>query len=200
MLLIKIGKNNFLIFFIFSLFHYFSFLVHTINGDFMFYYLNVFFINSFIGFLLETTLKTFFFHDMNNGILFGPWIPVYGFGAVIIAFISKLIFHRFKISKLWKTVLLFISVFFLLSFLEWVGGIVIEKVFHKVFWNYSDQKYNLGPYISLGMSLLWGIFSLILVYVVLPLEEKVIKKIPKIVSILLLFLILIDCFATYLLV
>ena len=170
------------------------------NGYFMYYYLNVFFINSFIGFLLETGLKTFFFHNMNNGILFGPWIPVYGFGAVIIAFISKLIFHHLKISKLWKTVLLFICVFFFLSFLEWVGGMVIEKVFHKVFWDYSDQKYNLGPYISLGMSLLWGVFSIILVYIVLPLEEKVIKKIPKVVSISLLVLILIDCLATYLLI
>ena len=164
------------------------------------YYLNVFLINSFIGFLLETGLKFFFFHDMNNGILYGPWIPVYGFGAVIIGFISKSIFHRLKISKFWKTVLLFTCAFFLLSFLEWVAGIVIEKFCHKVFWNYSNQKYNLGPYISLGMSLLWGFFSLVLVYVVLPLEKKVIKKIPRFVSILLLTLIFVDCIITYLLV
>ena len=53
--------------------------MHTINGDFMYYYFNLFLINSFLGFLFETSLKTFFFPDMHNGILFGPWIPVYGF-------------------------------------------------------------------------------------------------------------------------
>lgn len=65
------------------------FFRNTINGDFMCYYFNMFFINSFLGFLLETSLKYFVFHGVNNGILFGPWIPVYGFGAVIITFFGQ---------------------------------------------------------------------------------------------------------------
>lgn len=162
----------------------------------MYYYINLFFLNSFLGFLLETGLKTFFFPSMNNGILFGPWIPVYGFGASIIVVVSKFIFRHFKFSKLWKTVFLFFSVFFLLSFLEWVGGIIIEHIFHKVFWDYSDQKFNLGPYISLGMSLIWGLFSIFLVFVILPIEEKIIKKIPKWFSILALLFIVLDFFIT----
>lgn len=162
----------------------------------MYYYLNLFFLNSFLGFLLETGLKTFFFPRMNNGILFGPWIPVYGFGSLIIVVVSKFIFKHFKFSKLWKIVILFFSVFFLLSFLEWAGGMIIEYVFHKVFWDYSDQKFNLGPYISLGMSLIWGLFSIFLVFVILPIEEKVIKKIPKWFSILALLFIILDFFIT----
>lgn len=163
----------------------------------MFYYLNLFFLNSFLGFLLETSLKTFFFPNMNNGILFGPWIPVYGFGAVIICVVSKLIFQKLKISKLWKTVLLFFSVFILLSLLEWLGGVLIEALFHKEFWDYRDQKYNLGPYISLGMSFIWGGMSLLLVYVILPIEEKIIKKIPRFLTILAVIFFLIDCLFTY---
>ncbi|HIR49274.1 MAG TPA: putative ABC transporter permease [Candidatus Faecimonas gallistercoris] len=161
------------------------------------YYLNLFFINSMIGYLLETGLKTFFFPNMNNGILFGPWIPVYGFGVVIVAYVSKIIFHRLNISKLWKTVLLFFTVFILLSLLEWLGGVIIEKLFHKEFWSYRDQKYNLGPYISLGMSMLWGGASLLLVYVVLPLEEKFIKKIPRGFTFLALILFVVDCAVTW---
>ena len=163
----------------------------------MFYYWNLFFLNSFLGFLLETSLKTFFFPNMNNGILFGPWIPVYGFGAVIICVVSKLIFQKLKISKLWKTVLLFFSVFILLSLLEWLGGVLIEALFHKKFWDYRDQKYNLGPYISLGMSFIWGGMSLLLVYVILPIEEKIIKKIPRFLTILAVIFFLIDCLFTY---
>lgn len=158
----------------------------------MYYYLNLFFINSFLGFLLETGLKIFVFHGMNNGILFGPWIPVYGFGAVIIVIISKVIFHKLKLSKLWKTIMLFFTVFFLLSLLEWLGGVVIEVLFHREFWSYRNQKYNLGPYISLGMSLLWGFIAILLVYVILPFEEKIIKKIPRWFSISAFFLIIID--------
>ena len=185
----KIGKNS----------YSYLFLVIIIVGDTMYYYLNIFFINSFLGFLLETGLKTFLFHGMNNGILFGPWIPVYGLGAVIITFVSHKIFRKLSISKLWKTVLLFITVFFLLSLLEWLGGILIEKLFHKVFWDYSDQKFHLGPYISLGMSLIWSFASLLFVYVILPLENKIIKKIPKGLSISLFVLISIDFLFTFLL-
>lgn len=163
----------------------------------MFFYINLFFINSFLGYLLETGLKTFFFPHMNNGILFGPWIPVYGFGAVVICFVSRIIFRRLKISKLWKTLLLFVTVFILLSLLEWLGGVLIELLFHKEFWNYRNQKYHLGPYISLGMSLLWGVFSIVYVYVILPIEKKITKKIPKWITILALCLIITDAVLTY---
>ena len=191
MLLIR-GKNLILIFlFVFLL------LVHTITGDFMYYYLNLFFLSSFLGYILETSLKTFFFPNMNNGILFGPWIPVYGFGAVIVVIVSRIIFHRLHCSKLWKTVILFFSVVILLSLLELLGGVIIEKLFHKVFWDYRDQKFNFGPYISLGMSLLWGVFSIVYVYVILPIEKKITKKIPKWITILALCLIITDAVLTY---
>lgn len=163
------------------------------------YYLNLFFINSFFGFLLESILKIFVFHGMNNGILFGPWIPVYGFGSVIVVFLYKFIFGQVKCSNLWKTVILFFCVFILLTLLEWLGGTLIEGIFHKEFWSYRKQKYNIGPYISLGMSLLWSFVSIFFVYVVLPFENKIIKKIPRLLSISLVILILVDCFITYLL-
>lgn len=172
------------------------FFRNTINGDFMCYYFNMFFINSFLGFLLETSLKYFVFHGVNNGILFGPWIPVYGFGAVIITFFGQFFYHKLKLSKLWKTIFLFFVFFLLLSLLEWVGGVLIEFIFHKEFWNYRNQKYNIGPYISLAMSLFWSFLSIIFFYFLLPLEEQIIKKIPRWFSILVLLLIVIDCILT----
>ena len=191
-MLLNRGKN-FILIFLFG-FYYFG---YTITGDFMFYYLNLFFLSSFLGFVLETSLKTFFFPNMNKEILLGLWIPVYGFGAVIVVIVSKNIFHRLHCSKFWKTVILFFSVVILLSLLELLGGIVIEKLFHKVFWDYRDQKFNFGPYISLGMSLLWGVFSIVYVYVILPIEKKITKKIPKWVTILALCLIISDAVLTY---
>ena len=55
-----------------------------------------------IGFILETTLKTFFFHDMNNGIMYGPWIPVYGFGCCLIIAIMRFVFNRIKVNRVVK--------------------------------------------------------------------------------------------------
>ena len=169
------------------------------NGDFMFYYLNTFLIYSMLGFLMETTLKTFFFHSMNNGILAGPWIPVYGFVVAIIVFITLYVFHHSKkIPKWLKLFIIFMIVFVTLTVLELIGGMIIEKIFHKVFWDYTNFKFHFGHYISLEMSLLWGVLSILFLYLVKPWMDKIIKKIPKWVTLLVLVIFLIDVVITFL--
>ena len=109
------------------------FLVHTNNGDYMkkvTYYINVFLIYSIIGFIIETTLKTFIFKNMNNGILFGPWIPVYGLGVVLIIFIMRLVFNRIKVKRGIKIFLVFLISMIVLTIIELLGGILIEKIFY----------------------------------------------------------------------
>ena len=144
---------------------------------------------------METTMKTFIFKSMNNGILHGPWIPVYGFGCIIIILLEKYIFKKVD-NKFLKILLLFISVFISLTILEWLGGVLIEKLFNEIFWDYSDFKFNIGNYIALEMSLLWGIVSLVFIYLVKPVEDLIIKKIPKRLTILVLVLFIIDVIFT----
>ena len=90
----------------------------------------------------------------------------------------------------------FLSVFMIgaisLSFLEYVGGIIIETLFHIVFWNYSSMKFNIGKYTSLEMAFIWGISSVILIYLIKPLVDKFIKKIPKLITWILLILLSAD--------
>lgn len=169
------------------------------NGDFMFF-INLFFLNSFLGFIMETSLKYLLYPNMHNGILFGPWVPLYGFGALFIYALYSLIEKKLSWKKIWKVLLLFVSVVVFLSLLEWLGGTLIEFLFHKEFWDYGDQKFHLGPYISLGMSLLWGFLSLVFVFIVLPLEKKLIKKIPRFFTIGVSILFPVDCVVTYFLI
>ncbi len=162
------------------------------------YYINIFLVYSIIGFIIETTLKTFFFKHMNNGIMYGPWIPVYGLGSVLIIIIMRLVFNRFKVPRWLKIVLVFIISMIVLSLIELLGGILIEKIFNKVFWDYSDLKFNIGHYIALEISLIWGVMSLVVVYIIKPLLDKIIKKIPSIITYLVLFIFLIDAVITFL--
>lgn len=143
------------------------------------YYLNMFFICSMLGYVMETFLKCFFFKSMNNGILFGPWIPIYGFGAIIIVFITDYVFKKSGFSSLKRVVKIIITVLLsvsILTFMEWSAGNLIELLWGKVFWDYSDLKYNFGHYIALEISLVWGVFILIFMYVLRPLIDKFIKK------------------------
>ena len=167
------------------------------------YYLDMFFICSMLGYVMETFFKLFFFKSMNNGILFGPWIPIYGFGAIIIVFITDYVFKKSGLSRLKREVKIIITVLLsvlILTFMEWSAGNLIELLWGKVFWDYSDLKYNFGHYIALEISLVWGVFILIFMYGLRPLIDKFIKKIPRFISYLVLVLFIIDCIITCFLV
>lgn len=162
------------------------------------YYLNTFFIYSILGFIWETIIKYIFFPHMHNGFLYGPWIPVYGFGACIIIFIMRLIFNRFKLKRIYKIILLFLISSITLTILEFIGGHLIELLTNKIFWNYSKLKFNIGHYIALEISLIWGIMSLVITYIIKPIIDKLLKKIPSIITYLVLLIFIIDLVITIL--
>ncbi len=145
---------------------------------------------------METLLKIFVSHGMNNGILFGPWIPIYGLGAVIIVFITDYIFKETKYKRWIKIVLTVILCVIVLTFMEWVAGNLIEVLTGKIFWDYSRLKFNFGHYIALEISLVWLIFIFIFMYVIRPLIDKLIKKIPNWLGVLVLILFIIDIIIT----
>lgn len=160
------------------------------------FYLNTFIIYSCLGHLLEIIFQSFFIKNPISGILFGPWTPVYGFGALIIILTYKTIFKKLNLNKFLEIIIAFVVVSILLSFIEWLGGILIEKIFGIIFWDYSDHRFNIGRYISLEMTLLWGILSLICYYIVNPILYKLIVKIPKTITYILSSLFFIDLVCT----
>lgn len=163
------------------------------------YYINSFLVYSIIGFIIETTLKEIFMKNMNNGILYGPWIPVYGLGCVLIIIIMRFVFNRIKVSRWLKILLVFLFSAFFLTFIELLGGLLIEKIFNKVFWDYSNMKFHIGHYISLEMALVWGIMSIVVIYVIKPVIDKIIEKIPSIITYLVFITFIMDVIFTFLL-
>lgn len=158
----------------------------------MYYYLNNFLLFSFFGFLFENILHFITTGEFTNNPFYGPWMPIYGFGIIIMIFLTRLIFNRLKLNRPLKIIILFIIVTLILTILELAGGHLTEFIFHKSFWDYTDLKFNFGKYIALEISLVWGTACLIFLYIVKPLTDKFVKKIPKFVSIILLILIIVD--------
>ena len=141
------------------------------------YYINCFFIYSIIGFLFEHIIYFLLGHEGDSGILYGPWTPVYGIGILIIILVSNFIFKNLHSSKLLQTLVIFIAVVVLLTTIELLGGILIEKIFKITFWDYSNFKFHIGKYIALEISLAWGLLSIFVVYIIKPLLDKLIFKI-----------------------
>ena len=141
---------------------------------------------------METTLKLLFHPTMTNGSLYGPWIPLYGIGTCIIIFLMRLIFNRFKVNRIAKIILLFIISTIILTILEFITGNILYLVTGKVFWNYSKLNFNIGKYICLEISMIWGIMSLVVIYIIKPQIDKLIKKIPSTLTYLILSIMFID--------
>ena len=159
---------------------------HNNTGDTM-YYLNAFFLFSILGHVLEE-----FFYTKEPGILLGYWTPVYGFGSVVILYLYNFL-KKQNINKKWIEVLLvFLNGFLILTCLEWIGGIFIEKIFHVTFWDYTNHPLSIGKYISIPMACVWGICSLILAYLIKKIVDPLLYNIPKQVPIVLTFLMTFD--------
>ena len=109
----------------------------------------IFFVYAFLGWCTEVgyaALRTGRF--VNRGFLNGPVCPIYGFGMVIVLFTLEPLAENI--------LLLFLGSVVLTSALEWITGLVLEKLFHQRWWDYSDEPFNVGGYICLRFSLMWG--------------------------------------------
>ena len=108
---------------------------------------------------------------VNRGFLNGPVCPIYGFGMVIVAAVLT------PLSG--SLAALFVGGALLTSALEFAGGWALKKLFHTSWWDYSDLPFNLGGYICLKFSLLWGVAVTAVMRVLQPGVAALVKGIPR---------------------
>ncbi len=159
------------------------------------YYINNFIFFSLFGHLLESTIYLFLNNNNYSGIMYGPWTPVYGLGVIIIIIIYNII-KKTKLTKFKKTILIAILSMIFLTLIEYIGGISIEYFFHEKFWSYENLKFHIGPYIALEISLIWGLCSLFYIYLIKPLTDKIIKRIPYYITICISVFFIMDLIVT----
>lgn len=155
------------------------------------HYINIFFVYSIIGYIFETHIM-----KSKSGILYGPITPIYGVGATIINILSKYLFYNLHLPRWQETIITALILVIILTILELISGILIEKIFHIVFWDYSYLKFHIGHYIALEVSLGWMVASLILIYFINPILDEFIIKIPIEITYSLIFIFIIDIILT----
>ena len=124
-------------------------------------YFLVFMIYSFAGWLLETVLKSLWCRRfINRGFLIGPCCPIYGVGVLAITFLLE----QYKSDA----VVTFFLAFIIIGVLEYITSIIMEKVFHARWWDYSKKPFNVDGRICLQNLLYFGFISLGVIYVFNP--------------------------------
>ena len=66
----------------------------------------------------------------------------------------------------------------LVTFLEWLTGLMLEKMFHHRWWDYSGLPFNIKGYVCPQFSIIWGFACLIIVKYVHPSVLKIIHWVP----------------------
>lgn len=131
----------------------------------------LFFIYAFLGWCTEVVyagVNQGVF--VNRGFFNGPLCPIYGFG-VITVLLCLLPLRE-------NLLLLYVGSVVLTSLLELLSGFLMEKLFHQRWWDYTDDPFNIGGYICLKFSLLWGMACVLIVDIVHPLIMHLLAFIP----------------------
>ena len=136
----------------------------------LFTLLTNFIIYSFLGWIIESVFRSILEKKLiNTGFLIGPLCPIYGFGACIMFLFLE------NLSN--NVILLFIVSFVILTLWEYIVGVLLEKIFHTKYWDYSNHKINIQGRICLTNSLYWGALGVIFIKIIHPLVQKGIQNV-----------------------
>ena len=128
-------------------------LLVVITGMFGFLY-------EFIFYYFNGGMQTFYWRGGN----FLPWINIYATGSIMIYLLT------YKDRK--KPLKVFLVSVITTGILEYFSGLGMDKIAGKRCWDYSREilgALNINGYVCLRSVLVFGVFSLLLIYIVLPL-------------------------------
>lgn len=138
-----------------------------------------FFIYSFAGWVVELLWHSIVHKKIieTRGVLFGPYCPIYGFGALLVLGTT----YTIKDNLL----LVFLAAVGLCSVLEYFTSFILEKIFNIRWWDYSEtRKLNINGRICLTASIGFGVFGIIATQWVQPFIENCISLIPDTIQII----------------
>lgn len=128
----------------------------------MYHYLLLFGVYSFYGWLIESVYRSVTQRrPINAGFLFGPFVPIYGFGAIFIIVLEQA-FNQ------WNILLKLFMYGLVLSAIEYIVAVLIETIFTLKLWDYSKNRFNIQGRVCLLFSGFWAILALVFVYVIHP--------------------------------
>ena len=132
----------------------------------------IFIVYSIVGWLLEITVGLLQKHRfVNRGFLIGPICPIYGTGALLITFC---------LSPLHNPIVIFIASILICATLEYSTSVIMEKLFHVRWWDYSDRPFNLNGRICLEALIVFGIGGTLVTLIFSPALYHILSSLPDV--------------------
>ena len=132
----------------------------------------IFFAGCLVGWLWEVGIHLV--EDgvfVNRGVLHGPWLPIYGSGGALIL----VILYRFR-NKPW---LEFTLTILLCGVVEYATSYILEVTHDgQKWWDYTGYFLNINGRVCAEGLLVFGVAGAVAVYVLFPLLDDLLLKIP----------------------
>ena len=141
--------------------------------------LNILFSFSFfsiLGWMLEVAYRSL--RDkrlVNPGLLKGPYLVLYGTGALMLMGAVSLLQESLFITKA-------LAYFAATSGLELLAGLMSQYFFHVRLWDYSDQRFHYKGHICLKFSIYWILLAFAFEYLILPSYHGFLHQLPPVVK------------------
>lgn len=140
-------------------------------------HINVFFLFSFFGWIMEccvlTVEKRRFVFD--RGFIRGPFCIIYGFGAVAGYYILRIFSFN--------TAVLFIAGAVCATLFELFTALLMKRVFGSFWWDYSNKPFNYKGMICLESTLAWGVIGVLIVKLLFSAVWNLASRIPSVLTV-----------------
>ena len=156
----------------------------------------IFVIGSVFGFFAEMLYALVYTRtlEVRQGLIYGPFIQIYGIGAVA---------YYILISKIQEPTKAFFAGMAMGGILEYLCSFFQEIFFGTISWDYSNLFLNLNGRISLLYCVYWGIIAVLYLKVIYPIfvkmepliEKKSIRVVTIFFVLFMTFDIVISCMA-----
>lgn len=167
-------------------------------GETFLVYLFLFLFGAMLGYAIEVLFRRIFTAKrwVNPGFLKGPWLPLYGFGMILMFTISWILYaflpfgnsfynpfgDLFGITgsrngpNVYDLLPIFLSGTSLLL-LEILAGLIFVKGFHVKLWDYSNLKGNIGGITAPLFDLVWYYAAVVYFYGINPFVYQLVLKV-----------------------
>ena len=129
----------------------------------------LFVIGSLVGWIIELFFRRFVSQKkwMNPGFLTGPYLPIYGFGVVVLYVVSNLPLGI--TSQVWDIIVRILIIGVGMTLIEFIAGLIFIKGFGIKLWDYSNRKGNIMGIICPIFSLAWLVVGSLYYFLLNPL-------------------------------
>ncbi len=137
----------------------------------------LFFVFAFAGWCMEVTLFLLKTHTfVNRGTMYGPWLPIYGLGCVLIL----IIFTKTRQKKyIDNPIVMFLNIMLICGILEYFSSWLLEVSTGLKYWDYSGHFLSINGRICFENLCEFGAGGLLCVYLIAPRLNIILESITK---------------------